>query len=293
MNQPHLAVDATDLLNRVAEQVPDELRANVVVIGSIAAAWAFRDLSGTATVATKDIDLMLRPAIDAVTTAETIGQALLAQGWQPRFARERPPGDAGTPAAELPALRLTPPGQEDGWFVELLAEPPRGQSDRKYWRRFHTPRGDFGLPSFRYLPVAVFDAEVTPSGLSAARPAGMALAHLLEHATPDRTPISGLPGNPPRFVKDVGRAIALWWLARELSGKAEREWRVHWSSLLAALYPGDEADTLAAARGGLEALDGYVRDAHQIAMTSVLASYGTPLPAFERARADLRRMLER
>ncbi|WP_374604402.1 hypothetical protein [Arenimonas sp.] len=143
------------------------------------------------------------------------------------------------------------------------------------------------------MPVAVFDAEVTPSGLSAARPAGMALAHLLEHATPDRTPISGLAGNPPRFAKDVGRAVALWWLARELSGEAEREWRDHWNALLAALYPGDETQTMEAARGGLDALDGYVRDADQIAMTSVLAPYGTPLPAFERARSDLRRMLER
>ena len=47
-----MELDAGDLLQRVAERVPAGLRTNVVVIGSIASAWAFRDVSGTHAVAT-------------------------------------------------------------------------------------------------------------------------------------------------------------------------------------------------------------------------------------------------
>ena len=73
----HQLLDAGALLGRIAERVPAELRDNVVVIGSIATAWAFRDISGQATVATKDIDLLLRPAVEATTTAEALAEQLL------------------------------------------------------------------------------------------------------------------------------------------------------------------------------------------------------------------------
>lgn len=78
-------LDANELLRKVSDRVPAALRNHVVVIGSIATAWAFRDVSGTHTVATKDIDLLLQPAVDAVATAERLGQELLEEGWQPRF----------------------------------------------------------------------------------------------------------------------------------------------------------------------------------------------------------------
>jgi len=287
----YLELDASELLRRVAEEVPHALRANVVVIGSIATAWAFRDVSGTHSVATKDIDLVLRPAVAAVATAESLGQALLQAGWEPQFSHDRVPGNAETPADDLPALRLTPPGDEDGWFVELLAEPPTDQVARKYWRRFTTPAGEFGLPSFRYMPVAVHGAEETPFGLRVAQPACMALAHLLEHADPDRTPISNLPGQPPRFTKDVGRAIALWWLAGQQSVTAAEAWRQAWNETLAALYPGHAAEMMAAARTGLNSVAHYLRESHQIALNGVLAPHGTTLDAWRRAYTGLQAQL--
>ena len=67
-------LDAGELLRTVSLPIPPALRAHVVVIGSIATAWAFRDVSGTHTVATKDIDLLLRPAVDAVAIAQKLGQ---------------------------------------------------------------------------------------------------------------------------------------------------------------------------------------------------------------------------
>lgn len=287
-----LGLDAGVLLQRVAERVPAELRANVVVIGSIATAWAFRDVSGTHAVATKDIDLLLRPAVDAVATAQALGQQLLADGWQPQFPGDAQPGNPETPDSQLPALRLSPPDAADGWFVELLADPPEQQTARKHWRRIHTPMGDFGLPSFRYMRVAVHGAEGTEFDLRVARPARMALAHLLEHAEPDNTPISNLPGNPPRFTKDVGRAIALWWLAREQSPLAGEHWLAEWRETITTLYPDRFDDMKAAARCGLVSVADYLREAHAIALTGALAPHGTTHDAWRRAYASLMDLID-
>lgn len=282
-----LELDASELLQRVAERIPARLLPNVVVIGSIATAWAFRDVSGTHSVATKDIDLLLRPAIDAATTAESLGKELLDEGWQPRYPNGIAPGKPATLTDQLPALRLSPPDATDGWFVELLGEPTPDQAARKHWRRFHTPLGDFGLPSFRYMRVAVYGAEETPFRVRVARPANMALAHLLEHADPDRTPISNLSGTPPRFTKDVGRAVALWWLAREQSPLVTGAWHAQWRDTLAALYSGREDAMRATALDGARTLTGYLRDAHAIALNGVLAPHGTTLEAFRRAHDSL------
>ncbi|MDH5822513.1 hypothetical protein QFW77_05850 [Luteimonas sp. RD2P54] len=287
-----LELDAATLLSRVAERVPPTLRANVVVIGSIATAWAFRDVSGTHSVATKDIDLLLRPAIDAVATAETLGQELLDDGWQPRFPNGIERGAADTPDDRLPALRLSPPGDGDDWFVELLAESSGDQATRKHWRRVETGIGLFGLPSFRYMRVAVHGAEETEFGLRVARPARMALAHLLEHADPDTTPISNLPGTPPRFTKDVGRAISLWWLAREQSPLAGKHWLAEWRETLASLYPDSATGMKAAARNGLDSVANYLREAHAIALNGVLAPHGTTLDAYRRAHASLFELID-
>ncbi len=287
-----MALDAEALLRRVAERVPEALRANVVVIGSIATAWAFRDVARTAMVATKDIDLLLQPSVDAVSTAEALGRQLLSEGWQAQFPNDVQPGTAATPDEDLPALRLTPPDDQEGWFVELLADPPSTQIERKHWRRITTPQGDFGLPSFRFMRIAIHAAPEAMLGLRTAEPACMALAHLLEHADPDRTPISGLPGNPPRFVKDVGRAVALWWLANQQSPLAPSGWPVRWRNALDSVSPNRRDELLVGARTALASLDPYLRDAHRIAVSSVLAPHGTTVEAFQRATLGLKRALE-
>lgn len=70
-------LDADELMRHMAKQVPLSLRPNVVVIGSIATAWAFRNLRGAGRARTKHIDLLLQPAIDAVATA-TVAQRCVA-----------------------------------------------------------------------------------------------------------------------------------------------------------------------------------------------------------------------
>jgi hypothetical protein len=285
-------LDAEMLLADVARQVPESLRTNIVIIGSIATAWAFRELLGSGAVATKDIDVLLQPAVDAVATAERLGQSLLDQRWQPRFQQDQLPGTPETPAERLPALRVAPPDGRAGWFIELLAMPPADQTEHRRWTRFGTTLGHFALPSFRRMPIAVHAAEDSPFGLRVAKPANMALAHLLEHAEPDRTPVSSLPNQPPRFVKDVGRAVSLWWLANQKSVQAAREWHDEWSANLVAHHASDTVETMTAACTGLAALADHVRDAHEIARLGVLAPHGTSLDAFSRAYDGLTRFTE-
>ncbi len=285
-------LDPAELLRRIAERVPTDLQSNIVVIGSIASAWSFRDVSGSGSVATKDIDLLLRPAIDAITTAEIFGRQLLERGWHPRFPNGIQPGNAATPVDQLPALRLSPPDDEENWFVELLGEPQPDQSGRKVWRRFETEMGYFGLPCYRYMPVAVHSAAVSDYGLRIAKPARMALAHLLEHAKPDTTPIANLPGNPPRFAKDVGRAISLWWLAMEQSPIAAENWWLEWRESLDAIYPNAQHQQIQFAKTGLASIQNLLRESHAIALNGVLAPHGTTLKAWRRAYASLMNLVE-
>lgn len=285
-------LDADHLLERIATKVPAELRPNIVVIGSIAAAWAFRDISGTGAVATKDIDLLLSPAMAATAAAATLGHRLLADGWSPHYPRGFGPGNGETPTDQLPALRLSPPGETEGWFVELLAVPRAGQTTRKAWTRFETNVGHFALPSFRFMPIAVEAPDESPFGLRIARPANMALAHLLEHADPDKTPIQSVQGTPPRFVKDVGRAIALWWLANQQSPMAAGTWRDAWRSCLNRLHPESEGATWLAAHQGLTCVSDYRREAHELAVRGVLAPHQTTLDAFQRAYDGLLELIE-
>ena len=69
----YLSLDPKHLLQMVASSVPDSQRDKIVVIGSIATAWAFRDVMEAAAVQTKDIDIVLHPAASAPVTAVLLG----------------------------------------------------------------------------------------------------------------------------------------------------------------------------------------------------------------------------
>ena len=282
-----LELQADEVLRRVAAALPSDLVPGIVVVGSIATAWAFRDLPGEGRARTKDIDLLLTPAIDAVAVATTVGQDLIEAGWRLHYPEDRKPGAIDTPDDELPALRLIPPSTDEFFFVELLGAPQRGQTARRKWQRFETSAGHFGLPSFRFMPVAVQQPAESSTGLRIARPAAMALGHLLEHADPDRTPTASAPGQPPRFVKDVGRAVALWYLANEQSLLAPAEWRQAWDIAVAAA-PVEHSQARQMARSGLQHLDGELRHAHEISANTVLSPYGTTQTLFDDAYARFR-----
>lgn len=288
----HVPLDAGHLLRRVAEKLPSNVVEHVVVIGSIATAWAFRDVTKTQVVATKDIDVLLHPGVDAVLAGQELGRQLLREGWTPQYPNGMKPGSSATPDNELPVLRLSPPGEADEWFMELLAEPTSEQMERKRWQRMTTDSGHFGLPSFRYMGVAIYEAEQTEFGVRVAQPAYMALAHLLEHADPDLTPISGLRNRPPRYLKDVGRAVALWWLTNEQAAlRGERTWPSLWRSVLSTRFPGREGDMLWLAQRGINSLRVDLNAALPIANESVLAAYRVTRSQWEEAWSSFHRFI--
>jgi hypothetical protein len=278
-------LDAEDVIADVLGRLPPGVLGNVVVIGSIAAAWSFRDLEQASRVSTKDIDILLRPAVEASGAASEIAEALLAEGWEPYYPRGVSAADARTPDEHLPALRLRPPEVAGGWFLELIGEPDAGQVERRAWRRFETSAGHFGLPSFRFLRVATHGAVAAGAGLRIAHPAAMALANLLEHADPDQTVMSASAVGPGmrRFEKDVGRAVALWWLATQQAPEAiaRTEWNDRWSEAASDLRI-PSFDPCAQALALLEDGDTRAR-ALLLASTGMLA--GTAITHAEYAQA--------
>lgn len=119
----------------------------------------------------------------------------------------------------------------------------------------------------------------------------MALAHLLEHAVPDRNPISTQSGFL-RFQKDLGRAVSLWWLAGEQASSPGPVWLSAWYTALDEIYSGRRSEMVMAAQSGLRVLDGYLREAHGISTLGVLAPHGTTFEAFQRAYEGLARLLD-
>ncbi len=285
MNDQLDAVDPDTLLQAVVSALPRQLLSNITIIGSIASAWAFRGIVANALVATKDIDLLLTPSVSAVGTAVAIGEQLMAAGWTPKYRPGDSRASAATPADARPALRLCPPGTAAGWFIELLSAPTPGQKLRREWISFDTAYGSFALPSFRYLNIATHAPSISAIGLKIAHPACMALAHLYEHANPDRTVISSIDPPTPRYIKVVGRAIALWWLAGQ--DRTRDGWGPRWQNAIHAETSPRSVEPLAETRAALDAIAPRLADAFRLTKQSILASHACELPAFQRAHASL------
>lgn len=174
----------------------------------------------------------------------------------------------------------------DGWLVHRTAiRPDTRQQLRREWTSFDTAHGSFALPSFRYLNIATHAPSTSAVGLKIAHPACMALAHLYEHADPDRTVISSIDPPTPRYVKDVGRAIALWWLAGQ-DGTRD-DWAQRWQGAIEAETSARKIEPLAETRAALEAVAPRLADAFRLTKLSILAAHACELAAFRRAHASL------
>jgi len=265
MDEP---ITPREVLQQVALAIPETLRGDIIIVGSLAASYQLlRDHAQV--IRTKDIDGMLSPHARAVVSATAVTEKLLNSGWIPQATPDYDlPATAETPIKRLPVVRMCQPGNEK-WFLELLGAPnavaPSDQSSKEHPSRLQTSGGHFLLPSFAYLGLAQFQPTMSEYGLHIALPEMMALANLLHHPAIDPTPMSkpfaGI--SIKRSNKDLGRVVAMAFLADQQDEDALERWGQRWSEALYDMAPVHAARLLDVAPRGLHALLANAGDIHQ------------------------------
>lgn len=232
-------VDPREVLRQVAGALPGDLRKKVIVVGSLAAGYHYFADSEREQVRTKDVDCLLSPHIRAVATGQRIAERLFQAGWMLRTEGDwNRPGGPDTPDDQLPLIRLRP-AQESPWFIELLGAPAPGQRGERKFRRLVTSHGHFSICSFGYLGLVEYDPEMTEFGLRIAHPEMMALANLLHHPQIRADTMSGLirERRIKRSNKDLGRVLAIAYLAERENENALRNWPERCLQALKATFP--------------------------------------------------------
>ena len=267
-NPDHNELTPAQVMEQVARAIPEACRANVIIIGSLAAGYHFFGNDRSKAIRTKDVDAMFSPHAMAAGAAREVTETLLAANWTVRQEGEfGEPGDANTPDDKLPLVRLRPPHQAQ-WFLELMSAPGADSDGEmiKKLDRVETQAGHFALCSFGFLGLAEQAPLNTPWGLRYARPDMMALANLLHHPTIGTAAISGgFFGATPvkRANKDLGRVLALAYLSLEQDRDAMEQWSETWRDALNAGYPQRAADLRARIGLGLVALLGSRDDLNE------------------------------
>ena len=281
LDSPH------ETLRQLAAALPKDVRDDVIIVGSLAAAARFVSPDDHEPVRTKHIDCLLSPHLRAQASGRKTAEALLKNGWRIRQGTDwSQPGTESDPTDKLPVVRLVPPGEEQ-WFLELLSSPETGQQTGRQFQRLETEFGQLALCSFRFLALAELDPLLTVSGLKIARPEMMALANLLHHPRLGTDTMSGLIEGRQirRSSKDLGRVLALAFLAEREDDELIDSWPESWATALETAFPEQAGPWLADIGGGLEQMlqavhAEYLEEAHHTCTSGLLARYRLSLDAF-------------
>lgn len=273
------------VLKQVARALPDDFRENVIIIGSLAAAYHFFANDPKLQVRTKDVDCLLAPRIKAIPAGQAVADRLFAEHWELRTEGDwTTPGNATTPLNQLPVVRLHPPGMTE-WFIELLTVPESEHDLGRKDVRLITSRGHFSLCSFGFLSVAEHQPISTPLGIAIARPEMMALANLLHHPQIGSQTMSGLIGGRKikRSNKDLGRVLALAWLSEAHEADSVLAWPMSWADALRSRFPSQWRVLARRAGAGLRTLleaehELDLEEALHTCTFGLLASRPTSLP---------------
>jgi len=270
-------LDPVLLFRTLCRDIPEDLRRDVFVTGSLAAAYAFRvRLQGQA-VNTKDADLLVHPAGN-VTSAREMAERLMKLGWRPTDQCKPFPEQPADPA-RLWAVRLTPPASNE-YFIEFLNVPVEEQQPLKRWIPVQINGGWYGLPSFKFMGLLAWFRRKSDEGLEYAAPEMMALANLLSHPAVTDTEIeSGEFRGIRRCAKDLGRVLAL----AHLAGRDETEtWIEHWLAGLAGSFPQTWRDHARRAGAGLRDMladDDVMEQARKTTESGLLSGMGINVAA--------------
>jgi hypothetical protein len=271
-NEPLAApLNPSEVLAQVAGAVPEQVRGNIIVCGSLAAPYNFFSGDGAASLRTKDVDVLFSPHAVAVDAAVEVTERLLAANWTQR--EDAQFGKAGRPEDEtkdLPVVRLRPPaGAEPAqWFLELLLAPPdyKAGAEAKTHQRLRTSAGDFTIPSFAFLALAEWQPMKTKHGVLIRWPDLHHCDHCgacLAESEEDRTGARSADGIEV-LVDDLVASLGLM--------SPEPAWA--WCRALErAVYATTERQRAALCRRlGLQprALNGWLRKGEKVALDSLL-----------------------
>lgn len=242
-------LDPVLLFDLIEAHVPRELTPNLLIVGSLAAAYHYREQLELKAVNTKDADVIVHPA-GATAEAARIAEKLFASGFKPLDRCK--PGSSPDNARALSVVRMKPP-DSDAYFVELLGFPHADQRERIEWKPYQVNGGWYVLPVFRYMGLTEIEPKTAHNGLKYAAPEMMALSNLLSHPElGDKTIGEPIEGRTLlRSAKDLGRVLALAWLA----GPNETEaWAKRWEAALRLKFQAECGELAAHAADGLKAL---------------------------------------